>query len=54
MIVINHHVTFMTGNVLMLKAKGWVKKIVIRELPFDFYGGARMKFEKNRQDRSFE
>ena len=28
MIVINHHVTFMTGNVLMLKAKGWVKKIV--------------------------
>ena len=26
----------------------------IRELPFDFYGAARMKFEKNRQDRSFE
>ena len=28
--------------------------INLRELPFDFYGGARMKFEKNRQDMSFE
>ena len=26
--VINHRVTFMTGNVWLLKAKCWVKKIV--------------------------
>ena len=44
------------GGVTMSQALVSEKKfpIYLRELPFDFYGGARMKFEKNRQDRSFE